>query len=140
MFRLGQAGAPILSVVLFGAAVAAPWHPDPAIRRATGIVLAALVLWIGEAAPLGVVALGIPVAATLCGVLKWTEALSAWGDPIVFLFLGTFLLARALEKHGVFDRLIAPRHDRGGGDAGRLSLLVLAFFRERSRRCRTTRR
>lgn len=127
MFRIGQAGTLILSAALFGVAVAAPWHPDPAIRRATGIVLAALVLWIGEAAPLGVVALGIPVAATLSGVLTWTEALSAWGDPIVFLFLGTFLLARALDKHGVFDRLISLRHDRGGGDAGRLCLLVLAF-------------
>ncbi|GIK16895.1 MAG: di- and tricarboxylate transporter [Planctomycetota bacterium] len=127
MFRLGQAGTLILSAALFGAAVAAPWHPDPAIRRATGIVLAALVLWIGEAAPLGVVALGIPVAATLSGVLTWTEALSAWGDPIVFLFLGTFLLARGLDKHGVFDRLISLRHDRDGVDAGRLCLLVLAF-------------
>ncbi|MCC7293986.1 MAG: anion permease [Phycisphaerales bacterium] len=103
-----------LAVGLFAGAAFSPWHDNDSLRRAVGIVLAVLVLWISEIAPLGVIALIVPVAATLSGVLKWGEALSAWGDPIVFLFLGTFLLARALEKHGVFERLGALHWARPG--------------------------
>lgn len=96
-------------LVLLGAAAAfsivaaAPWHTDPPIRRATAIAVATLILWISEIAPLGIVALWIPIAATATGILTWKQALSAWGDEIVFQFLGAFLLARALDKHGAFD-------------------------------------
>jgi sodium-dependent dicarboxylate transporter 2/3/5 len=122
-----------LAVVLFAALVFSvtafvPWHADALIRRATAIVLASLILWISEAAPLGVTGLLIPVAATLAGVLKWPEALAAWGDPILFLFLGAFLLARALEKHGVFNFLVQARWAQRfrGGHGIRLALGIMA--------------
>ncbi len=107
-----------LAAGLFACAVLLPWPVDASVRRAVGIVLAVLVLWIGEVAPLGVIALVVPVAATLSGVLKWGEALAAWGDPIVFLFLGTFLLAGALDKHGVFERLGSMAWGRSGAAEG----------------------
>jgi sodium-dependent dicarboxylate transporter 2/3/5 len=103
-----------LPTLLVAAAVFAlfawtPWHDEPSVRRAAAIVAATLLLWISEVAPLGVIALGIPVAATLTGILKWDDALAVWGDPIIFLNLGAFLLARALDKHGAFDWLRSPR-------------------------------
>lgn len=79
------------------------WHADPAIRRATAIVVATLILWISEVAPLGVIALMIPVAATASGILTWKQAIASWSDETVFLFLGAFLLSRALDKFGGFD-------------------------------------
>lgn len=125
-----------LAAGLFLGAALLPWPVDASVRRAVGIVLAVLVLWISEVAPLGVIALIVPVAATLSGVLRWGEALAAWGDPIVFLFLGTFLLARALEKHGVFERLGSLYWARSGaveggariessGGVGALCIIVL---------------
>jgi sodium-dependent dicarboxylate transporter 2/3/5 len=116
----------LLSAAAFALAAAAPWHPEPRVRCATGVVLAALVLWISEIAPLGVIALGIPPALTLSGVLTWKAALTSWGDPIIFLFLGAFLLARALDKHGVFDRLHGASWSRASGPA-LLPLLVLSI-------------
>ncbi len=89
------------------AIASAPWHSEPSVRRATALTAVALILWISEVAPLGVVALAIPLLAGLSGVLTWADALAAWGNPIVFLFLGAFLLARALEKHRIFDGLLA---------------------------------
>lgn len=86
-----------------------PWHEQIAVRRAAGIVLATLTLWISEVAPLGIVAMAIPIAATFTGLLTWKEAVAAWGDEIIFLFLGAFLLARALEKHGVFDVVLSTK-------------------------------
>jgi len=123
--------APILlAAALFTLSAATGWHGEPQVRLAVGIVLATLVLWISEVAPLGVVALLIPVAANFTGILTWKDAVVSWADPIIFLFLGAFLLARALDKHGVFDGLIrrfeagALQRDRAGL---RLSLFVLAI-------------
>jgi len=123
VFALALAGG------FYAAAALAEWHSDVAVRRATGIVLATLVLWISEVAPLGVVALAIPVAALFAGVLTWAEALAAWGDPIIFLFLGAFLLARALDKFGAFDWIVSGRWARtseAGGAVG-LTLAVLVL-------------
>ncbi len=116
-----------LALVAFSLAALSPWHPDPRVRRATGIVLATLILWITEIVPLGITGLLIPVAATFAGVLKWSDALVAWSDPILFLFLGAFLLARALEKHGVFDFLLRTRWTgrAGGRDAAGMAVLVM---------------
>jgi sodium-dependent dicarboxylate transporter 2/3/5 len=108
----------------FAIVAAVPWQADAAIRRATAIAIATLILWISEVAPLGIVALWIPIAATATGILTWKQALSAWGDEIVFQFLGAFLLARALDKHGAFDWVGRMRF---GGRAGPLvpALLVM---------------
>lgn len=117
----------LLASTAFALAALVPWHPDPRVRRAAAIVLVALIFWISEIVPLGITGLLIPVWATLAGVLTWSEALSAWGDQILFLFLGAFLLARALEKHGVFEGLLqaawATRFRRGSGVA--LAILVM---------------
>ncbi|HKQ46884.1 MAG TPA: SLC13 family permease [Phycisphaerae bacterium] len=124
-------GRPVIFAIAAGLYLACalyPWHDQISIRRATGIVLVTLVLWITEVAPLGVVAMAIPIAATFAGLLSWKDAVAAWGDEIIFLFLGAFLLARALEKHAVFDGLLGMRMLGGGGrrsDAW-LVLVVLA--------------
>lgn len=97
----------LLAAALFFVVSAAPWHTNSGIRSATALAVAALTLWASECAPLGVVALGIPVVAALSGVLRWKDAISAWGDSNVFLFLGAFLLARAMDKHGVFDAVLS---------------------------------
>ncbi|HEY3246602.1 MAG TPA: SLC13 family permease [Phycisphaerae bacterium] len=119
----------VIAAGAYGACAAFRWHADEHVRRAAGIVLATLIMWITEVAPLGIVALAIPVAATAAGLLKWPEAIAAWGDPIIFLFLGAFLLARALDKHGAFDWFLearwARRHDGGSGVG--LALPVLAI-------------
>ena len=128
---MSRRGRPIIFVIaagLFLVCALYPWHEQASIRRATGIVLATLVLWITEVAPLGVVAMAIPIAATFTGLLSWKDAVAAWGDEIIFLFLGAFLLARALEKHGVFDHLLQTRILGGPGRRSDpwLMMMVLA--------------
>jgi sodium-dependent dicarboxylate transporter 2/3/5 len=118
----------LVAAAAFTLLSATPWHPDVAVRRATAIAAATLVMWIGELTALGLVALWIPVAATLTGLLTWEQALRAWGHPIIFLFLGAFLLARALDKHGLLEDLVATRwftRLTRGGDP-RIVLLILA--------------
>jgi sodium-dependent dicarboxylate transporter 2/3/5 len=107
------------------------WHDDMLLRKGVGIVAATLVLWIGEVAPLGVVALGIPVMAVFSGVMTWDKAIASWGDKVLFLFLGAFLLARALDKHGAFDWIrgapLDPAVPGRGPGVLRLSIVVLVL-------------
>lgn len=76
-----------------------------------------VVLWITEAVPLAVAALLGPSLAVVLGVAPAKQALAAFGDPLIFLFLGGFLLAGALARQG-FDRraalwLVSRRFVRG---------------------------
>lgn len=115
-----------LSLAIYLLVALLPWHADATVRRAAALVLGTLVLWIGELAPLGVIALLVPVSATLTGLMTWKDAVAAWGDPIIFLFLGAFLLARGLEKYGAFDGLLASGAIRRIAD--RPPLLCLAIL------------
>ena len=65
-----------------------------------------VILWITEALPLAVTALIGPVLAV---ILKWrrrARSFAPFADPIIFLFIGSFMLAEAMFVHGL-DRRIA---------------------------------
>ncbi len=66
------------------------------------------VLWLTEAIPLPVTALLVPVGALALGFpgLTTVKALAPFADPIVFLFLGGFALASALNAQQL-DRKMA---------------------------------
>jgi len=97
-------------VLLIAAAAAAvgvipiPGLP-PAAHRVMVILVAAAGLWISESLPVAVTALLIPVLALLLGAADAKAAFAGFGDPIVFLFFGTFLLTEAAARHGLKRRL-----------------------------------
>lgn len=72
---------------------------------AQGLFIAALLLWITEIIPLPVTGLLIPVGATWFGLLSAQTAFAQFGNQILFLFLGSFLLAQAMEKHHLDKRM-----------------------------------
>ena len=70
------------------------------------ILAAVVVLWISETLPLPVTALLGAVLCVALGVAPARQVLAYFADPIVFLFIGSFMLARAMSVHGL-DRRIA---------------------------------
>lgn len=90
---------------------------DPALT--SGLALFALIawLWVTEAMHISITALLVPLMAILLGIFDVSEALVSFAHPILFLFMGGFVLAGALHHHGL-DRLIAARLLRLSG--GRL--------------------
>lgn len=97
-------------LVLAPLAFAAVWWtasalPVPAHRLAA-VLAAVVVLWITEAIPMAITAFLGVAAAILLGVAPAQEAFAPFADPIVFLFVGTFMLARAIFVHGL-DRRFA---------------------------------
>ena len=69
----------------------------------TGLALFALIgaLWVTQALPLAVTALLVPLLAVLSGLSELRPALAAFAHPVIFLFLGGFALAAALQRQGL---------------------------------------
>lgn len=77
--------------------------PSP---NAAALFIATTTLWFTELLPLAVTALIVPILAVFTGILDAKTSFASFGDPILFLFIGSFLLAGAMEKHG-WDKRIA---------------------------------
>lgn len=64
-----------------------------------------VILWISEIIPLPITAILVPVLVGITGQLPLSQAFNAFGNQILFLFLGSFLLAKAMEKHQLDKRI-----------------------------------
>src|SRR5689334_15920433 len=69
--------------------------PTPAHRLAA-ILSAVVVLWLTEAIPMAITAFfGVSIAVML-GIAPAREAFAPFADPLIFLFIGTFMLAQSI--------------------------------------------
>ncbi len=64
-----------------------------------------VVLWLTESIPLAVTALLGPTLCVVLGVAGDREMFKSFGHPILFLFMGSFLLAEAMLHHGLNRRI-----------------------------------
>lgn len=64
-----------------------------------------IIWWITEAAPIPITALLPIIYFPFSGVMKISEAAAPYGNQIIFLFMGGFLIALALEKHRLHERI-----------------------------------
>ncbi len=103
-------------------------EPDPA-RPAVGSMAAIAVLmaiwWITDAIPLAATALLPLVLFPLLGVLSGAETAPVYVNSVVFLFIGGFMIALAMEQWGLHQRIAWWIIRRIGGGPSRL---VLSFM------------
>ena len=78
---------------------------SPEAQRLAFIVVAVIVLWFTEALPLAVTALLGAAACVVAGVAPAKEVFRPFADPLIFLFIGSFLLAEAIRQHRLDRRL-----------------------------------
>jgi len=61
--------------------------------------------WVTEAVPIPVTAFLPMVGFPMLGVMKISHATAPYANSIIFLFMGGFLIALALEKHKLHERI-----------------------------------
>lgn len=101
--RTGFFLAPLIFIMLL-------FWPMPNLSAAAHKLAAVLglvmCLWITEALPLAVTGLLGPTLVILLGIAPAAKAFAPFADPIMFLFIGAFVLARAINLHEL-DRRFA---------------------------------
>lgn len=83
------------------------------------------VLWLTEAIHVSITAILVPIMAVGLGVFETPTALSNFANPIIFLFLGGFALAAALQAQGL-DQAIANKVLTIA--QGKMSVAVMMLF------------
>jgi sodium-dependent dicarboxylate transporter 2/3/5 len=104
---LGQKIGFVLGLVVAGVMLwmGAPEGLDPKAWKALSLLALMIVWWVSEAIPVAATAL-LPLGVLpLLGVLKPVDAAAPYADPIIFLFIGGFMIAAAIEQSGLHRRI-----------------------------------
>jgi len=101
----------------------------PEVTRTAAVAVLMAFWWITGALPLGATALVPVVAFPFLGVLAADETAGHYMNDIVFLFIGGFLVAIAMERWDLHRRLALKVMTWCGGETWRiaLGLMVSAF-------------
>jgi sodium-dependent dicarboxylate transporter 2/3/5 len=98
--------ARLLGCLALAALVHGSAPPPDTLRAGLALFVLIAALWMTQALHLSVTALLVPLLAVLTGLMDLRSALAPFAHPIIFLFLGGFALAAALQRQGL-DRALA---------------------------------
>jgi solute carrier family 13 (sodium-dependent dicarboxylate transporter), member 2/3/5 len=82
-----------------------PFGLEAKAVKVAAIAVLMIALWVTEAMPMPVVALVPLVFFPLMGVAKIDEAAAPYANPVIFLFLGGFMIGLAIEKWYLHKRI-----------------------------------
>lgn len=106
--RRRLAGLILAPLVLAFVLWLAPANLKPEAARMLALLFATLVLWVSEALPVAMTAMLAPALAVLMGISTADKLFASFGHPLLFLFLGAFVIAQAAERTRL-DRVLAAR-------------------------------
>lgn len=93
---------------------------DPAAWKVAAIGLWMAIWWATEAVPVPVTALLPIVTFPFLGISTLAEATASYANPIIYLFLGAFILAIAVERWDLHKRIALGILSYTGTDGSRL--------------------
>ncbi len=92
--------APVVSAVIY----IIPMELSNEAHLVFSIMGFCLVFWLTEVIPLSMTAFLGVTAAVVLGIVNVKQAFLSLGHPVILLFLGSFLIAQAMTKHGLDKR------------------------------------
>ena len=99
--RVGRVLAPLVGLGLY----LAPMSLTPAQHTLAAVFAFTIVLWMTEAVPMAIASIIGPLLLVVGGVGSMDKIFAPFAHPIIYLFLGSFFLAEAMQKHGLDRRL-----------------------------------
>lgn len=101
--KIGFVLGPLLAIFIFTYFKPSPGHPE--IQYTAGIAVLMATWWITEAVPLAVTALLPVFLFPLLGVMDGKDVSTLYFNDVIFLFLGGFIVALAMEKWTLHKRI-----------------------------------
>ncbi|MEM7698159.1 MAG: SLC13 family permease [Verrucomicrobiota bacterium] len=104
---------------------------NPSVSRMAAIAFLMAVWWITDALPLAATALVPIITFPILGIMSGKEIAKEYTNSIIFLFIGGFLIALAMERWGLHRRIALRIISLVGGTPARLVLgfmLATAFL------------
>src|SRR3990172_1150780 len=97
----------LLGPVLFGLALMGPplEHVTPLGMRTLGVFLWTVTWWVTEPIPIPATAFFSLALLVVCGILTVPEAFGYWANWVNIFFMGAFIIAHAMNLHGLTHRL-----------------------------------
>jgi len=100
--KIGFVLGPLLFIVAYFSPLLSQ---SPKAHSLLAIFFLVVTWWVTECIPIPVTALLVPVLITAFNVASVKDAFAPFANPIIMLFLGSFVLARAMCLHGLDQRL-----------------------------------
>ncbi len=82
-----------------------PFSLDASANKTVAVAVLMITWWITEAMPMPVVALVPLVLFPLFGIASIEETSKAYSNPVIFLFMGGFMIGLAIEKWNLHKRI-----------------------------------
>ena len=92
----------IISIAIF---FLNPFHVDAHANKVMAVAALIISLWISEAMPMPAVALLPLILFPVLNIASIETTASSFSNPIIFLFLGGFLIGLAIEKWSLHRRI-----------------------------------
>ncbi len=92
--------APVLAIIVY----LLPLDLNKNAHIVLSIMIFCLIFWLTEVIPLSMTALLGVSLAVIFGVVNIKNAFLSLGDKVLILFIGSFLIAQAMTKHGLDKR------------------------------------
>jgi solute carrier family 13 (sodium-dependent dicarboxylate transporter), member 2/3/5 len=121
--RIGLWAGPSVALVIL--LLPPPAGLDPLGWRTAAVASLMAIWWLTEAIPIPATALLPVVLFPTLGVLSAAEAAAPYAQDLIFLFMGGFLIAAAMERWGLHRRIALNVMTRTGTSPSRL---VLGFM------------
>jgi sodium-dependent dicarboxylate transporter 2/3/5 len=101
--RFGLIIGPVVSLILLIFFDLDPGHPE--VTKASAVALLMAVWWITEAVPLAITSLLPVLLFPLLNVMRAKEVAPIYFNHIIFLFIGAFMVALAMQRWGLHKRI-----------------------------------
>jgi solute carrier family 13 (sodium-dependent dicarboxylate transporter), member 2/3/5 len=103
--QIGRFGGPVVALLVYAVLPSGDGGLSPGGRATVAVGLLMAVWWVTEALPLPATSL-LPLALfPVTGVLSIEDAAAPYADDLIFLFMGGFMIALAMQRWGLHRRI-----------------------------------